>query len=505
MKLNYDRAIETFAQYGKTPRQVQIDFLHKIIPLWDTQRVHVVQAPVATGKSLLLRAIQAQTNAAIITSENVLVDQYGATFDDVNILKGKARYKCCLGETCEMTYKSIGKLCEKCPYSQAKEKAALEVHTIYNPMSYLLAVQNGLIQPADVLLIDEAHKLGGFLRQIGTVELKQSDVHFKESDVENPDKIITYLRKAIFKLENLIKMKQDSKLAEGLKDDIDLHKKMGQALKAVIAKHSDYFFHISQRWIKGKMEKTLVVEPLYPPKYFIDTFLKSQKILLTSGTMFPHHVTDLFGPVRYSYTELPATIPVERRRIINTPAAPTMNKDTAPEVYATKIKEIIARHKGQRGIIHATYGLAEKLAPLMPANVITHNKESKSHSLDMFKEAGPDTWLLASGMSEGVDLAGDLARINIITKLQYPNLGDAYVNKRKSLIDGNLWYAATTLEHLMQASGRTTRGVEDSSIIYVLDPGLARLVESIRKMTKHDPTLLQAYLPKSFFDSIAFT
>lgn len=504
MKLNFDKALDVFAKYNKTPRPVQIDFLKRIEAIWDTQRVHVIQAPVATGKSLLLRAIQAQTNAAIITSENVLVDQYSETFSDLNILKGQARYSCKLMGDCKTTKEQTKEHCKRCPYTDAKERASFEEHTVYNPMSYLMAVSNGLIQPAEVLLIDEAHKLGGFLRQMGTVELRQSDVKFKESDIENPKTITQYLRTAGDKLRKLIDSKIKNQLTEGVLDDTEMLKKMGMAIRALDKNPGDYFFHITDKWVKGKTEKILVVEALYPPKYYVDIFLKSSKILLTSGTMFPHHVTDLFGPLNYTYTDLPSVIPAEQRRIINTPASAGMNKDTQPEVYAAKIAEVMAMNKGKRGIIHCTYGLAEKLKPLMPANVITHNKESKSHALESFKAAGEGMWLLASGMSEGVDLAGDLARVNIITKLQYPNLGDAYVQKRKSLFDGQLWYSASTLENLIQAAGRTTRGVDDYSVIFVLDPGLPRLIEQIKRLTKHDPELTAKYLSKSFLDSLAF-
>jgi Rad3-related DNA helicase len=83
---------------------------------------------------------------------------------------------------------------------------------------------------------------------------------------------------------------------------------------------------------------------------------------------------------------------------------------------------------------------------------------------------------LASGCSEGVDLPGDVCRVNIVPLLYRLNIGDAVIKKRMAKEDGRQWYNYETVKALIQQAGRSTRGTEDYSITYVLDPALPRLI-----------------------------
>lgn len=503
--LKLEPALETFAKYGKTPRQVQLDFFKQLIPEWDKYRVHVISAPVATGKSLLARAIQMQTGAAILTSENTLVDQYSETFSDLNALKGKARYACQFGDTCATTMAQMGECCQKCPYIDARRRASFGDETVFNPMSYLMNVRNGVVDPTEVLIVDEAHKLGSFLRSLGTVELSEKDATFKPTDIEDMQKVAGYAATAIARLRRLIEMKKTNTPDDkSVREDVEMLDKLRNIHYAVTQHPRDHFCHVKESFVRGKPVKSLVVEALRAPKMYVDILLQSQKIILMSGTMFPHHIHDLIGHLPYSYIELEAPIPHANRTIRVTPAAPLLNKDTPPGVYAHKIKEIIAKHPNEKGIIHATYGLAAKLKELLPNNVMGHGKEDKAWAVTAFKEAPPGMYLLGSGLAEGIDLSGDLARVNIVTKLQFPNLGDPFVIRRKNMADGELWYLSTTLEHLIQAAGRTTRGVEDFSITYLLDPAIARVVTRIQSLTKHSEKLRRQYLPDSFLQALRY-
>jgi ATP-dependent DNA helicase DinG len=496
-------ALETFSKYGKTPRQVQLDYFAKLIPQWHKYRVHVANAPVATGKSLIARAIQEQTGAAILTSENTLVDQYAETFSDLNALKGKAKYSCQFGDTCALTCAQLGEFCKDCPYWDARTRASFGEPTVFNPMSYIINVRNGVIDPATVLIIDEAHKLTAFLRSLGTVELHEKDATFRLEDVDNMDKVAAYAHKAIGRLTRLLELKKaNTPEDKTIKDDAEMLDKLKLIHFSLTRYPKDFFCHLKETMVRGKAQRSLVVEPLKAPKLFVDVLLKSEKIIMLSGTMFPHHIHDLIGNQPYSYTELEAPIPASQRTIRVRPAADKLNKDTPPEVYARKVKEILERHPTDKGIIHATYGLAEKLKGMLPGCVMSHGKDDKAWAVTAFKDAPAGTYLLASGLAEGIDLSGDLARVNIITKLHFPNLGDPYVLRRKEMPDGELWYLSTTLEHLIQAAGRTTRGVDDHSITYLLDPGIGRVVTRLEALTKHNPDLRRQYLPSYFLEAL---
>lgn len=75
--------------------------------------------------------------------------------------------------------------------------------------------------------------------------------------------------------------------------------------------------------------------------------------------------------------------------------------------------------------------------------------------------------LLSPSMMEGVDLVDDLSRFQVIIKLPWGNLGDARI-KHKSQADAG-WYKNKMWLNILQASGRSTRHEEDSSITYILD------------------------------------
>lgn len=502
--LVYKTMLSTFKKYNKQPREVQVNGLKALCEVWDSYKVHALLAHVGTGKSLMARAIQEQTQAAILTADNGLVDQYAESMEDLNVLKGAARYKCQFGWSCADQKAAMGECCGGgCPYVASKARATLGDDTIYNPMSYLVNLRAGNIEPAPVLIVDEAHKLPGFLRMLGTIEIKEPDADFTAEDLESPATIIKYAEKTRDSLKKLVSLKKAQGLKDGLKDDVEMLDKLSLILYALQKNPDDFFCHVKTTRVKHKDVQSLVVEPVRPPKAWLDLLLLSKKILLMSGTIRPHHIEDLMRGAPYSYTELPAVIPVGSRLIKVVPCAPNLNKDTPVTTIAKAILDILADNQGTRGIIHATYALANKLKPYMPDYVICHDKHDKGDALGAFKD-GRYRWLLASGMAEGIDLAGDLARINIITKLQWPNLGDPFVQKRKSLRDGDLWYLSTTLEHLVQAAGRTTRGVDDSSLTFVLDPGVSRLIKQIKDLTAREPHKQKQYLPASLLDALRF-
>lgn len=96
-------------------------------------------------------------------------------------------------------------------------------------------------------------------------------------------------------------------------------------------------------------------------------------------------------------------------------------------------------------------------------------KYKNGELLDLHENAGAEygSVLLSPSMMEGVDLVDDLSRFQVIIKLPWSNLGDARI-KVKSQLDGE-WYTNKMWVSILQASGRSTRNEDDSSITYILD------------------------------------
>jgi Rad3-related DNA helicase len=154
------------------------------------------------------------------------------------------------------------------------------------------------------------------------------------------------------------------------------------------------------------------------------------------------------------------------------------------------IDEIMNIHKEQRGIIHSTtYAIQQQIYQRVSQknqerllcrdmdvlrNVTKgNNKYAKKYSngelLELHETQGKayGSVLLSPSMMEGVDLKDDLSEFQVIIKLPWANLGDIRV-KVKSQLDAE-WYSNAMWLNVLQASGRSTRHEEDTSITYVLD------------------------------------
>lgn len=505
MPLDVKACLDVFKKHRVTPRPVQVEALEKISEAWDAHKVIALLGSVGIGKSWILYAIQQVVGgAAIITSQNSLVDQYQQSFKDINILKGKARYSCGLAPNCAEFYAMTQTYCDHCPYDCSKKRAEQGDPTVYNIMSFLMALRRGDILAPSTLMIDEAHTTGNFLREISSTSLRQRDCMFGDRDLKDIDTIEAYIKRAYSQLRKLVADKREAGETEGLADDQTLLEKLYFIKDSLEKGFRDYIFFAEDKSYRGKKEQVLTLKAMLPPKAMTAPFRQADKVLLMSGTLNPHHIEELIGTDRYKFIELPNPIPASRRKIVASIASNSINAETDPVVYVAKIKELMKKHPDERGIIHATYGLAEKLKEYFDPNVVIfHQKHDKTDALKRFLN-GDGQWLLASGMAEGIDLSGDIARVNIICKMQYPYLGDEFVKRRMDqsyFRDGALWYQAEALTHLVQAAGRTTRGPEDYSITYVLDPAVYRVIEKIKSLTKGKPELTSQYLTQGFLDA----
>jgi Rad3-related DNA helicase len=70
-------------------------------------------------------------------------------------------------------------------------------------------------------------------------------------------------------------------------------------------------------------------------------------------------------------------------------------------------------------------------------------------------------------MTEGVDLAGDASRFQVLCKIPYPFLGDKLVKKR--MHKWKWWYPFQTTKTIIQSIGRSIRSEDDTAVTYILD------------------------------------
>ena len=125
----------------KPPRTPQVSAMRWLADNWNSHRVFCLNAPVATGKSNIAASIQKVfPKTLIITASNILVNQYGDSFNYMNLLKGRGSYCCKIGENCADSFNEFKIYCNGCPYVQARDRAEMGDPTTANPMSFIQAI-----------------------------------------------------------------------------------------------------------------------------------------------------------------------------------------------------------------------------------------------------------------------------------------------------------------------------------------------------------------------------
>jgi Rad3-related DNA helicase len=459
---------------GRKPRPSQIRFLNWVYD--SNSRIKVSILPVALGKSFIAKTLQKSIKATVITCNNVLVDQYESGYPADNILKGKAHYACHSypGSSCETSLELYSR-CENCPYLANRSRALAGESTIFNPMSLyaLLNSKKGYegIRPS-LTIVDEAHQLASMLRLL-------SSAHFSSADYALPKDVTDYLKvkqwltrthasiKKLIKLIPLDAGKQGNIKRDRLKDE---DTKFKHALHGFVEDQSNYAVYLET---KGA-HKVLTIVPVKVVRSVANKILGTGHIMLMSGTLFKTDIEELVGAGKYEIYEATSPIPLKNRPVDYRPAPFRMNYETDPKKIAALIEATIAETPNVNTIVHVSYALSRRLQPHMTLPFISNTAEDKIAKLALFKKDGGI--FLASGCGEGIDLADDTCRLNIIPQLLFPNLGDPVVIKRKAQEDGQLWYALETMKTVIQQYGRSTRHEKDWSRTVILDPNFGMLV-----------------------------
>lgn len=149
---------------------------------------------------------------------------------------------------------------------------------------------------------------------------------------------------------------------------------------------------------------------------------------------------------------------------------------------AEAIKMLIDQHHNEKGIIHCVNGrivkyLVEKIAS---PRFLFHDAVNREQILHDHIESDEPTILLSPSMMEGVDLADNASRFQILCKVPYPYLGDACIKKRME--NNRSWYTYQTIKSVVQAMGRSIRNANDYAVSYILDADWERFHSMNRKM-----------------------
>ena len=484
------------------------------------KRFVVLEAPTGSGKSAIGVTLAREAGSAyVLTAQKVLQDQYLKDFKDLAVMKGRANYPCLVADTHAAAAPCLtGRwfpACDECPYFVAKDAAMAAKVTAMN-YAYFLAETNyaGAFGRRELLVLDEAHNteaaLMGFV-QVGVGEGMLARAGLARAlppdlgDEVAFDFVDALLPDMLRRLRTI-----DQELKGDATDDAAVQQlRVRQWLES---SHARLRFLLESHasgevdWViergRDAHGATLTFKPVEVAAFAEDmVFSHAERVLFMSAT-----ILDVGTFLRSlgvaeddaAVVRVPSTFPPSRRPLVLRPSARLTRRHQERELplLAAAVSELARDHAGDKGVVHAhSYMIATYLAKHMVASerwrVVTHHDAAgREAALAKHLSSPEPTILITPSMTEGIDLADDLARWQVLCKVPYPFLGDRQVAARMER--DRDWYDWRTCLSVVQAYGRSVRSAEDHAVTYLLD---ADFPAFIRRQ--------QRRLPEWFMEALA--
>jgi len=464
---------------GRNPRPGQIQVLQTIEKEWDSADVFVIEASTGFGKSDLALTIakwassQKKLRTVIGCPNNVLVEQYRSSSPKTACFKGATHYSCptaseenkretnCANGGVIATVGKRGgvkrKKCADCPYMKDMRKLFATPYGVTNFHMYLARKDY-----RDVFIADEAHSLIGMVRDLAARTLWKHEVHY-------PDGLKDY--RALMKWLESPNAQLKAEL-RALQQDL-----LGSSPKYLVEKGWELYRGKNKECLKLLPIDTADQPPLLWPRAV-------KKIILMSATINAKDLEQIgLSKRRVCWITPPSAIPPDRRPIEVCDPGYNLSFDATEDelnAAAAGIRRIADAHPGERGVIHLTYGLLERLGPrigTLGGRVLTHGKENKFAVYTQFLTGTKDQILVCAGLFEGIDLPQDLGRWQIIAKVPWPALTDS---AWKWLAETDpVRYQWEALRTVMQGAGRVCRGPTDYGKTVILDRSFGSIDEEL--------------------------
>ena len=483
--------------------------------------VVLVRAPTGSGKSLLARAIMgcarskqtaepAQATGAYYTTPQVSqLDDVAADslLDDLNIIRGKNNYTCLLpGEhdtpvdqaPCARESGFDCSVKHRCPYFSDRSIASAQPHAAMTLAYFMQTAGSDVFGKRDVVVIDEAHGLAEWAEMYATIELSPDRVPVWDevgvpgvAAADNPlDRTVRFAET----LAGVCSRAKDELTAqpELSAKEVARRDRLGELISECNWFVDDYRDPESPTtWVvdqPGGEETAITIKPLDPARYLQHTVWdRGDTFALLSATILNKEAFCRgvgLDPGRVALVDVEHTFPVENRPLYDVTQGKMTyehREETLPRL-ARLLVRLMADHPNEKGLIHAhSYAIADDIADRLTdfgvgPRVRTHTTESRDDELGAWKASDDPEVFLAVKMEEALDLAGDLARWQVLCKAPYLNTNDSRVARR--LEDGQwAWYHRAALRTVIQACGRVVRAPDDYGATYLADSSLLDLFD----------------------------
>tara|TARA_A100001015_G_C15010766_1_gene722985 strand:- start:428 stop:2053 length:1626 start_codon:yes stop_codon:yes gene_type:complete len=504
----------------KTPRPQQVDAINFAIDsfLSSDKKYVIIEAGTGVGKSAIgmtiagmlgehLSSSEEYSNGAwFVTTQKILQDQYIGDFGSLSLksIKSSSNYKCRFKKrnSCSDSLNELRSI-EKgtkfwntctfnCTYKNAKESFIASKKSITNfPYFLTESSYSRKITPRNFLVIDEAHnvetELSKFIEISVSERFSKSTLKLVFPDIKTQHQALQWVEDVYYpKLKS--HLKHTEKILEkykGLKDKLNEFTSLSKQLDLLSSHHKKLkrFLEIYDKdnWIfdaedgYGRKGKRIFFKPIDISQYSDQLLFRfGEKILMMSATILDKDSFCQTLGIPLDETEfisLPSPFPRKNRPIfqVSIGSMSKNNIDNSLPKIAEAVKQILEQHKNDKGIIHAhSYKIANYIKKAVRSRrILIHDSNNRDIILKKHKESKTPTVLISPSMTEGVDLAGDCSRFQIICKVPYPFLGDKLIKKRMN--KWRWWYPLQTAKTIMQSVGRSVRNRDDFAVTYILD------------------------------------
>jgi ATP-dependent DNA helicase DinG len=474
------------------------------------------------------------SGAYVLTTQKVLQQQYlddfgpgvGPSKNLMLSIKSSSNYKCGFypDQTCAESRRVLNQLGKKilgtefhkhckgfCGYSKDKQDFIESPISVTN-FSYFFAetMYSKKLTPRDLLIIDECHntetELGKFVEVTFSEKFAKEILKCKipqhlNSQIDVFDWIKKTYQPSLAKYFKQVEKAISQKLNENSVGFSDLSKQFEMLDKHICKVDRFLSTYTNDNWIcnivhpddfKKRAQRKFEFKPVDVSRFSYENLFKfGGRSLLLSATIIDKHIfCQSIGlkPNDIEYLSIESPFPAENRPIHFVPVG-SLSKatidNTLPNLVEA-VKMLLEQHHDQKGIIHCVnFRIAQHLVDsLKSPRLLSHNSENRDEILKSHISSKEPTVLVSPSMMEGVDLAGDASRFQILCKVPFPYLGDQVIKKRME--NNKQWYTYQTIKSVVQAMGRSIRNETDHASSYILDADWERFFRMNRHMFPAD-------------------
>lgn len=467
-----------------------------------------LDAPTGAGKTLIAEAVRRKLGGKTLytCTTKTLQDQFVADFPYAKVLKGRSNYPT-INSPLRTAADCAGRACllcptrQDCPYVIAKD-AAIGARLAVVNTAYALAEWSmgggSKMKGRDLAIVDECDLLEGAV--MGWSEIRISERQQKKLRISPPEKktvesawldwvehTTPRVRAAIQNLPT--QPEHPDEIAE-LQFLSSLEGKLERLKEGLLSEDKTDWVYTGYEQGGGDIVfKSVKVNELAPEALWAKA---SRWLLMSASIISPDEMVESLGipDDEWEVVYVDATFPPENRPVYRAPVAnmTAKNYDRDLPKLVSAIARIMDEHLHENILVHTvSYKLARDIDYHLGRRGLGHRTmtytrgSEREDALDRFKSSRGMV-MLAPSLDRGVDLPGDLCRVQVIAKIPYPYLGDKQVAKRMHTKGGQTWYRVQTIRTIVQMTGRAVRSADDHATTYILDKQFNRMWKSSQRL-----------------------